>query len=198
MHKKIILKKALKLWSKIAGFSGHELMKEINERKILEEIEDYRNVINVHDLPDIYHYWSNKYLRPKTESLGFSSFKELCILYIEKFVCIINKECNILSIGAGNCDFEINLAIQLKEKGINRFNFTCVDINEAMLKRGEKLSIKNGLNRSFNFLNIDTNEWKFDKTYQIIIACHSLHHIVKLEFLFDQIYSNLDDYGYCS
>lgn len=171
-------------------------MKEINERKILEEIEQFKNVTNIRDLPDIYHYWSNKYLRPKTESLGFSDFKELCTQYIERFVRIISKECNILSIGAGNCDFEINLAIQLREKGVNRFNFTCVDINESMLERGEKLSIENGLNRSFNFLNIDMNRWKFDKTYQIIIANHSLHHIVELESLFDQIYSNLDDYGY--
>lgn len=93
-------------------------MKEINERKILEEFEHYRNVTNVHELPDIYHYWSNKYLKPKVESLGFSNFKHLCIQYIEKFVSFINKECNILSIGAGNCDFEINLAVQLREKGM--------------------------------------------------------------------------------
>ena len=33
----------------------------------------YEGCVKVHDLPPIFHYWSNKYIRPKLEAFGFST-----------------------------------------------------------------------------------------------------------------------------
>ncbi len=52
------------------------------EEKLKQEIERYRAVENVHDLPEIFHYWSNKYLVPKYQQFGFSSPKEFFTKYI--------------------------------------------------------------------------------------------------------------------
>jgi hypothetical protein len=50
--------------------------------KLEQEISSYRDVVNVSELPEIYSYWSNKFLRPKLESLGFSNPNEFYIHYI--------------------------------------------------------------------------------------------------------------------
>src|SRR5262249_11800134 len=45
--------------------------------KLNLELDFFRNRTAVHDLPEIYHYWSNKYLLPKLESLGIGSIVAL-------------------------------------------------------------------------------------------------------------------------
>ena len=44
---------------------------------VAKEIETYATVHEVHDLPDIFHYWSNKYVRPKFEQFGLSGPADL-------------------------------------------------------------------------------------------------------------------------
>src|SRR6266849_2532766 len=40
--------------------------------RIAAEKDIYRDCLEVHSLPEIFHYWSNRYVRPKLEALGFS------------------------------------------------------------------------------------------------------------------------------
>ena len=49
--------------------SGYEIAK-------LKEIENYKDVINIHELPDIFHYWSRSYLRPILIDNDFSSIDD--------------------------------------------------------------------------------------------------------------------------
>ena len=46
------------------------------------EVANYRSVENVHDLPGIFHYWSNKYLVPKYQEFGFSSPNSFYLQYM--------------------------------------------------------------------------------------------------------------------
>ena len=39
--------------------------------RLAQEKSRFDAEINVHDLPDIFHYWSNKYLRPFINSFGY-------------------------------------------------------------------------------------------------------------------------------
>ena len=39
--------------------------------RIAAEQVVFEGQTEVHDLPEIFHYWSNRYLRPKFESFGF-------------------------------------------------------------------------------------------------------------------------------
>lgn len=167
------------------------------EKKIQQEIAYYAKVENIHSLPEMFHYWSNKYLRPKYESFGFSNSNVFFIQYIQK-VCsqLDDSECRILSVGAGNCDTEVNIANLLVKQGITNFTFTCIDINPFMLKRGGKLAEESGFISKFNFIETDINSWKIDTKYHIIIAYHSLHHFVELELLFDKIYEALCSDGF--
>ena len=166
-------------------------------KRIQEEISFYRDLENVHNLPPINDYWTYKYLLPKFQSLGFHDPNEFYRQYIEKSVAQSPGEtCRILSIGAGNCDTEVALAESLIRTGVKDFKFTCMDINPYMLDRGRALTHERHLSARFHFAETDIKEWQADEKYQVILANHSLHHIVDLEILFQRIYQSLDDRGF--
>ena len=41
--------------------------------KMRQEIKRFKSCRNVHELPAIFHYWSNKYLVPKFLPFGFAN-----------------------------------------------------------------------------------------------------------------------------
>lgn len=107
------------------------------ETKLEQEIRNYRDDANVHELPPIYHYWSNKHLRPKLESLGFSNPDDFYVRYIAQLArSTTPSTCNILSLGAGNCDTEVRLSELLATSRAHNFAFHCLDINPQMLALG--------------------------------------------------------------
>jgi SAM-dependent methyltransferase len=167
------------------------------ESKVEQEIRNYRDVANVHELPPIYHYWSNKHLRPKFESLGFSNPDEFYLRYIAQVAGSTTPSiCNILSLGAGNCDTEVRLSKLLRERAVENFEFHCLDINPQMLARGEQLVREGGLTAHFVFVESDINSWATQTSYDIVIANQSLHHIVELELLFEKIHRCLRESGF--
>ena len=52
------------------------------EAMMAREVANYRSVENVHDLPPIFHYWSNKYLLPKFQQFGFCSPTDFYLKYM--------------------------------------------------------------------------------------------------------------------
>ena len=148
----------------------------------------YRNCLNVHNLPDIFHYWSNRHVRPKLERLGVSSPNDLFRKYAAaQFDDRRHRHLRFVSIGSGNCDLEIDLASQFRSAGRRDFTIDCVDLNPAMLDRGRVSAEKNDLLSSMNFVAVDLNEWAPTQEYDAVIANQILHHVVKLEDLFARI-----------
>jgi hypothetical protein len=45
-------------------------------KKIEQALAIYENQANVHNPPEIYHYWSNKYLTPLFFEAGFQTIDE--------------------------------------------------------------------------------------------------------------------------
>ena len=165
--------------------------------KLAQEIHTYQDVVNVSDLPPIYSYWSNKFLRPKLETLGFSNPNEFYVQYIRSMAQIVpERDCRILSFGAGNCDTEVELAGLLLRDGVNNFVFHCLDVNAQMLARGAQLARERDVISRFAFVETDLNSWVAEDRYDIIIASQSLHHFLELELLFDKTHAALLDHGY--
>src|SRR5438045_5471579 len=78
----------------------------------------YRDQVDVHSLPDIFHYWSNRYVRPKLEAFGFSGPIGLFRKYLaERCLARPNEAKRFVSIGSGNCDLVIDLASHLRDAG---------------------------------------------------------------------------------
>ncbi len=165
--------------------------------RLQRELECYRDDKNIHELPEIYHYWSNKFLLPIINQFGYTSIEDIFFRYMVK-TCISKPDSNVkfISIGTGNCDLEIRLSERLKHADLSNFTLECLDINPTMLDRGKELAINHGVIDFMTFNEVDVNHWNGNFNYDVIIAAHCLHHFVELESIFDKIYNFLSPQGY--
>ncbi len=156
----------------------------------------YKDCAEVHDLPPIFHYWSNKYLRPKLEAFGFSSPDEMFRKYLLKQARRRPQETlRFVSIGAGNCDLEIALASYLRDQGHHDFTIDCLDFSPTMLERGRASAAAKGLGENIRLLEADFNQWTPARDYDAALANQALHHVVNLEGLFGRIRGCLKPHG---
>lgn len=165
------------------------------ENQMQAELARFEGVEEVNDLPAIFHYWSNRYLRPKFTAHGFKNPNEFFLQTAHKVINDNDGPVDILSVGSGNCDTEIKLAVDLVALGHHNFQIQCMDINQSMFNRGMKMADQLGVSDKLSFVSEDFNQWQARQQYQLIIANQSLHHVVALEHLFDQIKQALTDNG---
>jgi len=161
------------------------------------ELDHFSNVEHVHDLPQIAGYWGHKHLRPMLEPFGFTNAIELFRGYIGR-VCreTAGENVQVLSVGAGDAATEINIARWLLENEIRNFAFECIDINAEVLNRGMVAARENGVSEYFTFSTFDVNAWRPRHQFMFVLAVQSLHHVQKLEILFDRIKEALHPDGY--
>jgi SAM-dependent methyltransferase len=165
--------------------------------RIAAEVSRFRDDTDIHALPPIFHYWSNRYLRPKLESHGFSHPDAFFAVNIE--ACCARaasatqdrRNMRIISLGAGNCDTEVRLARALLDGGRSDFVIECLDLNDAMLDRGRALAADQSVTPHIAAVRGDFNAWQPDKSYDCIIANQSLHHVLALEHLFSAVATGL-------
>jgi SAM-dependent methyltransferase len=141
----------------------------------------------VHDLPPIFHYWSNRYLRPKLESLGVSNPDDFFRAHVAQCYDAGSGDRRFLSLGAGSCDLEITLAQGLIESGRDRFSIEALDVNPSMIRRGAERATTAGVANHVRPVLCDVNAWRPSGSYDAAIANHSLHHLVELESIFDGV-----------
>ncbi len=167
-----------------------------NEQRRIKELEHFDKNVNVHDLPDIFHYWSNKYLRPILKEYGIDHPDDLFVEHMLASAALCEtKRPVFISIGSGNCDTEVRLAKRLKQRGLQQFCIECLDLNPTMLQRGRDLAVAENVIENLSFIEQDFNEWKADKQYASVIANQSLHHIQNLEGVFSEIKVSLNENG---
>lgn len=167
------------------------------ETRLGSEKGFYAQDIDVHDLPEIFHYWSSTYLKPEFERFGFSDPNNF-------FEVSIQKRCqeqpgeiaSVVSVGAGNCDVEVAIGRKLKAAGSSNFHFDCIEINPDMVRRAKLAAEAAGIAAHYRFLAEDFNRWQpDDDEYDIVMANQSLHHVVELEHLFDSVSNGLKPDG---
>jgi SAM-dependent methyltransferase len=165
-----------------------------------EEISRFSEELEIHALPPIFHYWSDRYVRPKLETFGFSNPDGFFQKHIE--ACCVRagsdgdyRSKRIISLGAGNCDTEVRLARALLDRGRSDFVIECLELNDAMLDRGRAHATEQGVSAHVTPVRGDFNTWQPDKSYDCIIANHSLHHVLALEHLFSGVADGLAAHG---
>jgi SAM-dependent methyltransferase len=156
----------------------------------------YEDCVKVHDLPPIFHYWSNKYIRPKLEAFGFSTPNDMFKKYLSEQAKRRPQEAlRFASIGAGNCDLEIALASYLRAQGQSDFVIDCLELNPTMLERGRAAAAGEGVGEHIQLVEADFNQWTPAHEYDAVLANQALHHVLNLEGLFGQIKSCLKKHG---
>jgi SAM-dependent methyltransferase len=160
--------------------------------RLASEIDIYRDCTEVHSLPPIFHYWSNRHVRPRLERYGFSDPPGMFLRALEdQCVKAGRAPQRFLSVGSGNCDLEIKLVAGLRAAGHRDFVIQCLDLNDDMLRRGAAFADEQGVAGSLEFVRCDLNHWVAQRDYNAVIANQSLHHVVALESLFGQIRRSL-------
>ncbi|MSO21617.1 MAG: class I SAM-dependent methyltransferase [Acidobacteria bacterium] len=168
------------------------------EDRVASEIARFNTELNVHDLPEIFHYWSNRFLRPMLEQvMEVSNPDEFYIKYIAK-VSLDHpaQTLRVASLGAGNGDTEARIVKALLDRGISNFSLDCLDLNAIMLGRGEEAARQIGLSAHMRFQEVDLSKWHPAQPYAVVMANHVLHHIVPLEAVFDNVYKAIGKSGY--
>jgi GT2 family glycosyltransferase/glycosyltransferase involved in cell wall biosynthesis/SAM-dependent methyltransferase len=152
------------------------------------ELDFYKDVVNVNDLPAIFSYWSDKFLRPMLEEYGISNPEELFAKYLAESAKACGEDAPVfVSIGAGNCDTEVRVAKLLRAAGLSTFVIECLDMNPHMLERGREMAAREGVGEHIAPLIGDFNHWRATRRYAGVMANQSLHHVVELEALFDEV-----------
>ena len=167
------------------------------QTRMAQETQTYKDVEDINVLPKIFHYWSHTYVRPMLEEYGASNPEQ----FFAKYLRISADRCKdsapiFLSVGAGNCDTEVRIARLMKDAGLSRFVIECLDMNSHTLQRGKELAEREGLIEHFAFLQGDFNTWTSTRNYAGVMANQSLHHVLNLEGLFDEVKRVLNPMGY--
>ena len=156
--------------------------------RMTEELTIYKNQISIHELPEIFHYWSNKFLKPIIQDAGY---EDITSFFVSNMLISGQRtgqeSLRFVSIGSGNCDLEIQIAQKLLSSGLKEFTIECLDVNLTMLDRGKENANVNDVAKHFLFNEIDLNLWSPTNMYDSVLANQSLHHIVELEHVFEQI-----------
>lgn len=186
------------MFKKLKRLFGPKINQEQSEykRRLERELTIYADDTNVHDLPEIFHYWSNRYVRPWFEDVGTTHPEDLFARYlIRASEATQSQNPRFLSIGSGNCDAEVAIVRDLVDRGLVDFTLECLDINPSMLERGRALATQAGVSQHLCFSQADFNAWRPTGRYEGIMANQCLHHVQNLEGLFDGIHAGLADQG---
>jgi SAM-dependent methyltransferase len=159
--------------------------------RLVGEKARYTDQETIHDLPPIFHYWSNTHLLPMLREVGIPGIDGFFVDALEACASRAEGTARLVSLGAGNCDTEVRLALLLKERGVRNFTLECVDINQQMLERGRGLASVSGVQREVLPIPGDLNHWTPARAYHAVIANQSLHHVLELESLFDAVRGSL-------
>ncbi len=161
---------------------------DIYASRIAAEIATFEHDEVVHNLPEIFHYWSNKYLLPMIQPFGFIHPDDFFIKQLAKVIpSDSNEHAHFISIGAGNCDTEVRVAQGLIAMGFHNFTIECLELNPAMRERGRVIAAEAGLHTQVLPVAGDFNKWIPAKPYHAVMANQSLHHVLELEHLFNAI-----------
>lgn len=167
------------------------------ERKLQEQKLQYANVTTVHNLPEIFHYWSNKHLRPKLRSVaGVDSAVEF---YGNSFLRSAKKStgtAQFASLGSGDATIEVQVAQFLRQNGLDDFRFVCYEVAPILASRANELITAQGLQSHVAVELCDLNKWSHEDNFlDGVMASHSLHHMVMLEAIFDAVANSLKPSG---
>jgi hypothetical protein len=160
----------------------------------IERTKTFFEGVDVHALPEIFHYWAGKYVSPLWQEYGFSSATG----FFAKYLIESAQRCRaphpqFASVGAGVCVVEVDVARQLQVAGLSDFTIECIEISGDLLEQGRLAAIDAGVEKHLKFIEADFNLWRPAHAYHGIMVHHALHHVVNLELLYDRVKESLNE-----
>jgi SAM-dependent methyltransferase len=162
---------------------------------VARQVDQYKEMEEMHDLPPIFNYWSSKYIAPEFSSItGCKNSIEFYAVYFQKSLEESGSKF-LLSIGSGDCSMEINIVKQLLSRGVKDFFFICLEISPLFVEKARRQIDKENLGDVMTVSRTDLNKWEPKCSFSGVMAHHSLHHILNLEHVFGLIKKHLAPKG---
>jgi SAM-dependent methyltransferase len=79
--------------------------------------------------------------------------------------------------------------------GLTEFSIDCYELSPHLLQRAAGAAKEKNLAKHLRMIESDLNQASFSRCYDGAMAHHSLHHIVALEHVFEQVRSHLEPHG---
>ena len=166
------------------------------ESRIRSQIAQYAHPEKLSKLGPIYRYWINKHIRPRISAVfGVSDAMLFYTQYCIEALRQPGSSRRILSLGAGECAYEISLIKKLVEMGEEDFVVEGIELSPVRFDRARSNAAAEGVERYLKFTEGDLNTWLPAEKYSVVIAKDTLHHVLGLEHLFDAIHDALEDNG---
>jgi hypothetical protein len=163
-------------------------MSDDYQTRLEKQKNQYRDGAEIHDLPRIFHYWSNKYLQPRFEEvLNCSTVRDFYANGFADLFATSAGRLKFVSIGSGDCSTEIEVSEALIARGLRNFEFKCLEVNDNLIREARGKIQAKGLTKHLTVLLFDINRHSLNVPVDGFMAHHSLHHILELEHLFDTI-----------
>jgi SAM-dependent methyltransferase len=160
--------------------------------RIDAELATYQDQEEIHDLPPIYHYWSEHYCLPLLTEVGITSLDGF---WDREIAAVCERRspqpARLVSLGAGNGDIELQIASRLAQQGISNLQLVLLELNTVMLDRAQANAEVLDLGDRMDAVQADLNTWRAQQRADIYFAHHSLHHVVALEQLFAEVARSL-------
>lgn len=165
------------------------------EARVQQQIEQFLEQ-PIHGLPDIFHVWSHHALGPGIRQVfdveSVNGFYKRAVLEASADV---EHTSRILSIGCGEGDVEIELAKTLLADGFTDFSIEGADISPFLIERFQAKVYAEGLGDFVRSQVVDVNKTEPTAKLDVVMANHSLHHILELEQTFERVFDSLNDTG---
>lgn len=159
--------------------------------RIKAEISTFEKALAVggvtSSIPSAFTWWASKYLSPRLDSVfGERDISKIFATEIFRTASTKGKfNLRILSLGSGDCQFEEQVDTILRE-GAVRAQWICTDLNPAIGAHALKRISDANTSAQFEVQALDLNKEFPSGTFDVVMANHSLHHFVELEFIFEQ------------
>ena len=166
------------------------------ERALLAQQEQYASGAEIHALPGIWDYWSNRYLLPLLQ--GAFDANTVTEVYAKPMVELSRRHphARFFSIGSGDCTEEIKVARYLLEHGCSGFEIVGLEVADVLIAEAQAAIAREGLGGVVSTRFFDVNRAAVEGPVHGWMAHHALHHIMELERLFDMVARTLTDDGH--
>jgi len=135
---------------------------------------------------DAFAYANKRYSEYKLKHMPHSNLSK----YVLDRTASQSSKVNILSLGSGTGDFEI----ELLEASPTKLQCELIDINNELLKGAKKYAVKHKLDLKTKVSDVNKIELK-ESTYDFVIVRSSMHHFIELEHICEQVNKSLKNNG---
>jgi SAM-dependent methyltransferase len=157
-------------------------------RQLAAQIAQYVDVDDMHDGAPAAHWMNCRFLAGRLKDVfGADRITEIYARYIAEAVqrCGITE---VVSLGSGYGALEIQIVSWARARGLAPFRITCLELSPALVERTRDAVRAAGLEQFVRADVADLNQpMPVAQPVAAFMAHHSLHHLVELEQLFDQV-----------